>query len=101
LVSVFILGAISGFTIIPCNFPVLGAILSLISLEKNVLYGGTALFLFSLGYGTILVILGTFSSLIKKLPASGPWLTIVHKFLGLIFLIMGCFFLFKLIALLQ
>ncbi len=101
LISVFVLGAISGFAIIPCNFPVLGAILSLISLKKSVLYGGTALFLFSLGYGTTLIILGTFSSLIKRLPKGGKWLIVIHKIIGLLFLAIGSFFLFKFITLIR
>jgi len=100
LFSIFILGAVSGLALIPCNFPVLGAILSIIALKKNILYGGIALFIFSLGYGTILIILGTFTSLIRRLPKQGLWLIIVRKVIGLIFLAMAGYFLFKFINLL-
>ena len=101
LVSVFILGMVSGLAIIPCNFPVLGAILSLISLKRSIIYGGMALFLFSLGYGVILVVLGTFTSLIRRLPKQGIWLTVVKKGVGLIFIIMGIYFLRKFITLIM
>jgi thiol:disulfide interchange protein DsbD len=97
--SIFILGILSGLAIIPCNFPVLGAILSLISLKKNILYGGFALFLFSFGYGAILIFLGTFAVLIRKLPKQGLWLIIIRKSLGLIFIIIGIYFLLKFINL--
>lgn len=97
LISLFILGIISAFALIPCNFPVLGGILSLISIERNVLYGGTALFLFALGQGTLLIILGTSTSLIKKLPKQSLWLVIIRKFLGLVLALMGIYFMIKFI----
>lgn len=99
--SVFIIGMISALAIVPCNFPVLGAILTLISLKKNVIYGGTALFLFSLGYGSVLVVLGTFTSLIKKLPKSGNWLNVMKRGVGVIFGIMSVYFLIKFIFLIR
>jgi thiol:disulfide interchange protein DsbD len=98
--SIFILGMVSSLAIIPCNFPVLGAILSLISLKQNVIYGGSALFLFSLGYGAILIILGTFTSLIRKLPKQGSWLIIIKKAPGFIFVAMGIYFFIKFIQVL-
>lgn len=99
--SVFILGLVSGLALIPCNFPVLGAILSLIYLKQNIIYGAVALFLFSLGYGTLLIIIGTFSSLVRKLPKSGPWLMIIHRALGGVFLIMGGYYAVRFINLIR
>ena len=96
--SIFVLGAISGLAIIPCNFPVLGAILSIISLKRNIAYGGLALFLFSLGYGVILIVLGTFTALIRKLPKQGLWLIITKKVLGAVLLGAAIYFLFKFIV---
>jgi len=72
LISIFILGMVSAFALIPCNFPVLGAILSLISAKQSVIYGALALFLFSLGQGMPLIVLGTFTGLVQKLPKQGP-----------------------------
>ena len=80
--SLFVLGLFSGLAIIPCNFPVLGAILGVISLKGSVLYGAAALFLFSLGYGSLLIVLGTFTSLVRKLPQSGNWLVVIKRVLG-------------------
>lgn len=100
-VSVFILGLLSGLAIIPCNFPVLGAILSVISLKKDALYGAVALFLFSLGYGIILIALGTFTSLINRLPKQGFALIVIRKFLGVVLILTGMYFLSRFIALIQ
>ena len=97
--SIFILGAVSGLGIIPCNFPVLGAILSLISLKRNVIYGAAALFIFSLGYGILLIALGTFTGLIRKLPKQGRWLLGVKRISGLLLIASGAYFLFRFINL--
>ncbi|MEI8350505.1 MAG: cytochrome c biogenesis protein CcdA [Candidatus Omnitrophota bacterium] len=99
--SVFILGFISGLANIPCNFPVLGSILSLVSLKKDVVYAAAALFIFSLGYGTILVILGTFTSLISKLPKESKWLLVIRKIMGIGILGMGIYFITKCIMLIR
>lgn len=95
LFSVFMLGAISGLGIIPCSFPVLGAILSLISLKGNIAYGGIALFLFSLGYGAVLFVVGASATLIRKLPKQSQWFIVVERSLGVLFLVIGVYFLLK------
>lgn len=100
-VSLFIMGVVAGLAIIPCNFPVLGAILSLISREQNLVYGGLALFLFSLGYGTLLIVLGTFTSLLRKLPKTGSWLIIIRRLLGVILIMVAGYFLIKFIVLVR
>lgn len=101
LISIFILGMISAFALIPCNFPVLGAVLSLISAKQNIFYGGLALFLFSLGQGTILIILGTFTGLIKKLPKQGLGFIIIKKCLGIILISVGIYFVVRFIHILR
>ncbi|MCP4653333.1 MAG: hypothetical protein GY858_08140 [Candidatus Omnitrophica bacterium] len=100
LLSLFMIGAISAFAIAPCIFPVLGAILSMIALKQNIIYGAIALFLFSLGYGTTLIIIGTFTSLLRKLPKSGLWLIIIKRVLGGVLIVMAGYFLFRCISLL-
>ncbi len=99
--TIFILGAVSGLAMIPCNFPVLFSILNLIALKKNIIYGIVALFIFSVGYGFILIILGTFTSLIGKLPKQASWIILIKKITGFLLLGVGCYFLYKLIEILR
>jgi len=101
LVSVFILGMVSAFAFIPCNFPVLGAILSLISVKQNIVYGAIALFLFSLGQGTLLVVLGTFTGLIQKLPKQGLWLIIIKRIMSVTLALVGVYFIIRFIEVLR
>jgi len=92
---IFVMGMVSAFALAPCNFPVLGAILSLIAVKGDVVYGGVCLFLFSLGYGAILIVLGTFVSLIERLPRQGRWLIMIKRTLGLLLVLLGAYFLVK------
>ena len=101
LISVFILGMISAFALIPCNFPVLGAILSLISVKQSVIYGALALFLFSLGQGTPLIVLGTFTGLIQKLPKQSLWLILIKKILSVILALVGVYYIVRFIQILR
>ena len=101
LVLVFILGMISAFALIPCNFPVLGAILGLISVKQSVAYGALALFLFSLGQGLLLIILGTFTSLIQKLPKQSVWLIFIKKSLSVILALVGVYFIVRFVQVLR
>lgn len=100
LISIFILGMISAFALIPCNFPVFGAILSLIAVKGNILYGGLALFLFAFGHGMLLIILGTSTSLIQRLPKQSLGFIIIHKCIGLILATLGVYFAVRFISLL-
>ncbi|MCK4912909.1 MAG: hypothetical protein KAS05_04215 [Candidatus Omnitrophica bacterium] len=100
LISVFILGMISAFAFIPCNFPVLGAILSFISVKQNIVYGAIALFLFSLGQCTLLIVVGTFTGLIQKLPKQGLWLIIIKKILSATLALVGVYFIIRFIQML-
>lgn len=93
LCPVFLAGMLSGLTIIPCIFPVLGSILAMISLKKDVLFGALNLFSFSLGYGLILMILGTFGSLISRLPKTNRGLIIISRCIGLLLITAGVFYL--------
>jgi thiol:disulfide interchange protein DsbD len=93
LISVFVLGILCGFSMIPCAFPVLGSILSMISLKQNIMYAVTCLFSFSLGYGIILILVGSSATLMKKLSERKHWFIMIKKVLGVIMIIVGVYFL--------
>jgi len=90
----FLLGAASGFVIGPCTAPILGVILGYVALQNNVLTGVALLFVFSLGLGTLLIIVGTFTGLIASLPKSGEWMKRINYIFGFILIGAGEYFLF-------
>lgn len=93
--SLFFSGVVSGLVAATCILPVLGTILSIIALKKNIFYGAFSLFFFALGYGVILVVLGTFTSLISKLPKSGVWLIIIKRCVGGVLILTSVYFFIK------
>jgi thiol:disulfide interchange protein DsbD len=78
----FLMGLVAGLIAAPCTGPVLGFILTLIATEQNIALGLALMFSFSLGMGFPFLILGTFSSLITRLPKSGAWMDRIKFILG-------------------
>ena len=101
LFSLFMLGAVSALAIAPCNFPVLGSILTMIAVKKDVFYGALALFIFAFGYSFLLLIVGTFTSVIVRLPKQGHWLITIKKITGTMLFLMGGYFLWRAYVLLH
>jgi thiol:disulfide interchange protein DsbD len=92
--SIFLLGLSSGLIISPCTAPALGVILVYLATKQNVLYGATLLFSFAYGMGLVLVLAGTFGSLLINLPKLGRR-SVYIKNLGAVVLIgMGIYFIF-------
>lgn len=89
----FVVGATSGLIMGPCTAPVLGVLLAFVAAQQNVVYGMVLLFVFSLGMGTLLIVLGTFSGVLSSLPRAGAWMVYVKKAFGIIMLGLGEYFL--------
>lgn len=90
----FLLGMISGLIIGPCVTPFLGAILVYLAEKKNIFYGMSVLLTFAYGMGFILIVCGTFSSLLMGLPKSGKWMLYIKKIFAVILLAIGVYFIF-------
>ena len=93
--SVFLLGLVSGLVIGPCTGPVLGAILVYVAKRHNIIYGASLLFVFAYAQGALLILAGTFGSMLVGLPKSGKWLFITKKIPGVLLIAVGIFFLLK------
>lgn len=91
----FFMGLASGFVAAPCTAPVLGVILTYVASKQNVLLGVSLLFVFSLGLGTLLIAVGTFSGIVALLPKSGIWMVKIKKGIGIFMLGLGEYFLIK------
>lgn len=95
VLGVFLVGIASGFVAGPCTAPVMGVLLAYVSTTQNVFLGGALLFVFSLGMGLLLMVVGTFSGVLAALPRSGYWMVKVKKALGVIMIGLGEYFLIK------
>lgn len=93
--STFLLGASSGLIASPCLTPALAAILAYLSTQKNIFYGMSLLMAFAYGMGMILILAGTFSSILINLPKSGKWLFYIKRFGAFIVIILGAYFIYQ------
>lgn len=93
--TAFIFGGISAFVAGPCTTPVLGVLLTYVASRQNIMFGFSMLFVFALGMGFLLIIVGTFTGLLASLPKSGGWMVKVKKGFGLLMILLAEFFIIK------
>lgn len=88
-------GMASGLIVAPCTAPVFGALLVYVGSRQNLALGMSLLFVFALGMGGLLVLLGTFSGILASLPRSGRWLVLVKRGFGALMILAGGYFLLQ------
>lgn len=89
----FLMGLVSGLIAAPCTAPVLGVLLTYVATSQKIVFGGSLLFVFALGMGVLLVLVGTFSGIAASLPKSGMWMVKIKKIMGLCMIGIGEYFL--------
>ena len=94
-ISVFVTGLLSGLVAAPCTSPVLAGLLIYVANTRDVVLGGSMMFVFSIGMTTLLIVIGTFSGMAKSLPKPGRWMVLVKKTLALVLFVTGEYFLLK------
>ena len=92
ILGAFISGLIAGVVASPCVGPVLVSILAYVAQTQDVFIGFVLLFTFAIGLGQLFLVLGTFSSLLDKLPKSGPWMENVKFIFGTTMIAMALFY---------
>ncbi len=90
--STFFFGLSSGLAVSPCLTPVLLSILLYLTTKQNILHGITLLLSFAYGMGLILILTGTFSTILLSLPKSGKWMIYLKKLSALVLIGMGLYF---------
>ena len=84
LTGVFGMGALSALIVGPCVAAPLAGALLYISQTRDVILGGSALFVMALGMGVPLLLLGTSAGAL--LPRTGPWMESIKRFFGVLLL---------------
>ena len=91
----FLLGMASGVITAPCTAAVLAIILTYVASKQNVLFGGTLLFTYALGLGTLLIIAGTFTGFINTVLKSDTLSRRLKTVFGILLLIFSLSFFYK------
>lgn len=91
-VGAFLMGLVSGFISAPCTGPVLVALLTVIAKASaegsSVFYGGSLLFVYALGMGTLFFAVALGASLFRP----GAWMEHVKSFFGVMLIVMALYF---------
>lgn len=91
IVSVFIMGAISGLVASPCTTAPLTGALLYIAQTGDIVLGASALYVLSLGMGLPLLALGSSGG--KLLPKAGNWMNVIKNIFGFLLLAVPVFLL--------
>lgn len=93
--STLLLGLSTGLVASPCLTPALASILAYLATKKNVIYGMSLLVAFAYGMGLVLILAGTFSSILVNLPKSGKWMVYIKRIGSSIVIILGLYFIYQ------
>ena len=95
LLGVFILGASSGSIAAPCTTPILAAILAYIAKTQSVGLGFMLMFAFSMGLGTLLLVIAAFTGALQVLPRAGKWMNSIKFISGMLLLIFAEYLIYR------
>jgi thiol:disulfide interchange protein DsbD len=82
----FGVGLVSGLAVGPCTAPLLAALLGYVATGESQVAGASLLFVFALGMGTPLVVIGTLAGVLTGLPRGGSWMVWVDRLMGVLLL---------------
>jgi thiol:disulfide interchange protein len=93
ILSSFLFGAVSGTVASPCLSPGLALVLCIVAAIGNKFIGFLLLFAFGIGLSIPLMIIGTASGSMHRLPQAGAWMVEVKKVFGFLLLGMSFYYL--------
>ncbi len=92
LLGALLLGLVVGLAGSQCGTPVLVAILSIVMLKGKIAYGASLLFAYGLGRGAPIILAGTFTGVVKALPAMEKWARWMERGAGIVLIAVGLYF---------
>ncbi|MCQ9206521.1 MAG: sulfite exporter TauE/SafE family protein [Omnitrophica bacterium] len=95
IIPVFFMGAASGFVAAPCTAAVLGALLTYVATKQNPVFGFTLLFVFAIGLGTLLILIGTFAGILATVRKSERWMHAVQRVMAFLMILLGEYFIYR------
>lgn len=91
LIGALVLGLIVGLAGSQCATPVLVAILGIVMAKGKLAYGASLLFAYGLGRGVPVVLAGTFTGMLKALPAMDRWSRWMERAAGVVLIAVGVY----------
>lgn len=92
LLGALLMGLVMGLVAAPCIGPFVLGLVTFVGQRGDPLFGFAMFFTLALGLGVPYLLLGTFTGLVNRLPASGMWMIGVRKVFGVILVAMAAYF---------
>ena len=89
LLHKYTMGLLTGIVATPCSAPIIAFILEIGLL--NPLFATIYMSIYAFGFSLVLFILGSFASILSKMPKSGKW-TIYIKYIFTLIMLLICFY---------
>lgn len=93
ITGAFVFGLLFGLVASPCATPVLAVIIAFVAAKGQIWYGGALLFSYGLGHGLPLLIVGTFTAVLKSFAGFQRWAKYTTYASGILLIIFGLYFL--------
>jgi len=91
----YLMGLSFGMIASVCATPVLAVIITYVAAQGELAYGALLLFVYGIGHGLPLIVAGTFTSLLKKIPRIQRYTHYTKYFSGSILIVVGLFLLMR------
>lgn len=85
----YLMGLSFGLAASTCATPVLAVIITYVAAQGELLYGSLLLFMYGIGHGVPLIIVGTFTALLKNLPKVQHYTRYINYVSGSILILVG------------
>jgi len=92
MLGALIMGLLMGIIAAPCIGPFVIGLLTLVGQKGDPVFGFFVFFALASGLGLPYLLLGTFTGLVNRLPASGAWMIGVRQVFGVILIAMAAYF---------
>ncbi|MHB8994706.1 MAG: cytochrome c biogenesis CcdA family protein [Armatimonadota bacterium] len=89
-----VLGMLFGLVASPCAMPILTLILALIAQKGQVVYGSTLMFVYAVGHGLPLIILGTVAGALTSLEHFTKYSVLIQRIGGWLLIAVGAYFIY-------
>ena len=93
--SVIFMGIASGFVAAPCTAAVLGVLLTFVATTQSIALGFSLLFVFAIGLGTLLIIVGTFTGIVVNMKFLNRWMPVMQKVIAFGMILLGEYYIFR------
>jgi thiol:disulfide interchange protein DsbD len=92
VLGALVMGLLMGIVAAPCIGPFVIGLLTFVGQKGDPLFGFVVFFALAAGLGLPYLLLGTFTGLVNRLPASGAWMIGVRRVFGVVLIAMAAYF---------